>query len=268
MGSTACGRYVAPFGVDGAGLNPMILSVHLADVGARAALELLRRPLVPGELPGLRYAEITIAAPMSGRLLPTPSPGRVGLIAGWENDGALDRFLDKHLAAQRLAGGWHVRLQPVRVSGAWSALPGLPDGEQPIDDDEPAAVLTLGRLKLASALRFLRTSAPAEGLAVRSPALLASTLLARPLRLVATFSLWRTTAAMRAYAYGHAGPDHLAAIKAQRERPLHRESAFIRCRPYAPHGTWDGRQPLQPHETRDGPAASDRGPSLVERASS
>lgn len=222
----------------------MILSVHLADVGGAAALGVLRRPLVPRESPGLRYAAITIAAPLSARLLPAPAFGRVGLIAGWEDDSAFDRFLAEHHLAKRLAGGWHVRLQPVRVSGAWSALPQLPDEESPIADDEPAAVLTLGRLKLTSALRFLRTSAHAEGLAVRNPALLGSTALARPPRLVATFSLWRTTAAMRAYAYGQAGPDHLAAVKAHRARPLHRESAFIRCRPYAPQGTWDGRQPL------------------------
>jgi hypothetical protein len=113
-----------------------------------------------------------------------------------------------------------------------------------MDDDEPAAVLTLGRLDLSQTIRFLRSSAAAEGLAVRDPALLASTGLARPPRLVATFSLWRTTSAMRAYARGEHGRGHVAAINAHAARPFHHASAFVRFRPYAAAGRWDGRNPL------------------------
>ncbi len=101
----------------------MIASVHLADVGPRAVPRLLRTHLEPRNLPGLRYAEMTIAAPMSGRLPPSPQPGRMGLIAAWEDDGALDHFLAQHPAARRLAGGWHVRLEPVRVSADGQSCP-------------------------------------------------------------------------------------------------------------------------------------------------
>jgi hypothetical protein len=118
-----------------------------------------------------------------------------------------------------------------------------------MDDVEPAAVLTLGRLRLSQTLRFLRASAAAEGLAVRDPALLASTGLARPPGFVATFSLWRSTSAMRAYAHGDSGPGHLAAIQAHAARPFHHESAFVRFRPYAATGKWDGRNPLATAES-------------------
>jgi hypothetical protein len=222
----------------------MIVSVHVADVGLLAVPKLLRARLDPRELPGLQKADTAIVAPMSGRLLPAPTPGRVGPIAGWEDDSALDRFLAGHPLATRLADGWHVRLRPIRVSGAWSDFPALPDQETPIEEGEPVAVLTLGRLKVSNALRFLRTTAPAEGLAVRNPVLLASTVLARPPRLVATFSLWSTAAGMRAYAYGQAGSEHLAAIRAHRARPFHHESAFIRCRPYGAGGAMDVGQLL------------------------
>jgi hypothetical protein len=222
----------------------MIASLHIADVGPRAALRLLGARPDPTETPGLRYAEITLAAPLGGSLLPRPKLGRLGLIAAWRDDEALDDFLARHPLAARLTDGWHVRLQPTRVSGTWSALGDLPDDEEPMADDEPAAVLTLGRLRLAHTIRFLRTSAAAEALAIGNPALLASTGLARPPGLVATFSLWRTTAAMRAYAYGHTDPGHLAAIQAHTTRPFHHESAFIRFRPYAAHGSWGARDPL------------------------
>lgn len=221
----------------------MIASFHIADIGSRS-LGLLRTRPTPAKVVGLHYAELAIAVPLSGRLLPKPRPGRAVLIAAWEDDRALERFLDAHPLAARFADGWRVRLQPTRVSGAWPELPGLPDEEQPMDDEEPAAVLTLGRLRLAQTPRFLRASAAAEELAVSNPALTASTGLMRPPRLVGTFSLWQSTAAMRAYAGGRADPRHLAAIRAQNARPFHRESAFIRFRPYGVHGAWDGRDPL------------------------
>jgi hypothetical protein len=221
----------------------MIVSVHLADVGKRAALRLLktgRRHTAPG----LRYAQVTTTAPLSPHLMPKPTLGRVGLIAAWEGDDALDEFLASHPLAEQLAHGWHVRLAPVRIFGAWSELDGLVRDERPMAGEEPAAVLTLGRLRLSQTLRFLKASAAAEGLARRSPALLASTALARPPSLVATFSLWRSTDAMRGYTRGDAGEGHLAATRAHAARPFHHESAFIRFRPYASAGRWDGSDPL------------------------
>jgi len=215
----------------------MILSVHLADVGARAALPLLRRRPDPAEVGGLRWAELTLAAPLGGGLLPRPQPGRVGLIAAWDDDGALDAFLAGHPVARRLSAGWRVRLEPLRTSGAWPALPELDGRVVAVDDDEPVAVLTLGRLRLARVLPFLRTSAAAEGQVVADPAVTFSTGLARPPGLVATFSLWRSAGEMRAYAYGASGPDHRAAIDAHRARPFHHESAFVRLRPYGADGT-------------------------------
>ena len=216
----------------------MILSVHLADVGVRAAPALLRRRPDPARVPGLRYAETVLAAPLGGGLLPRPQPGRVGLIAAWDDDAALDGFVaGHHPVARGLADGWRVRLEPLRTSGAWPALPELDGRVVPVDDDEPVAVLTLGRLRLARVLTFLRTSAAAEAQAVGDPAVTFSTGLARPPRLVSTFSLWRSAGEMRAYAYGASGPSHRAAIDAHRARAFHHESAFARFRPYAAGGT-------------------------------
>jgi hypothetical protein len=222
----------------------MIASFHLADVGKLAALRLLRTKIAPSDVPGLRYALVTTTAPLSAHLLPKPRAGRVGLIALWEDDLALEGFLATHPVAERLADGWHVRLQPKRVVGAWAPLPPPPVDEEPMDATEPSAALTIGRLRLSQTVRFLRASAAAESLAVRDPALLAGTGLASLPAQVATFTLWRSTAAMSAYALGQAAPGHLAAIRAHGAKPFHHESAFIRFRPYAAQGKWDGRDPL------------------------
>jgi hypothetical protein len=165
------------------------------------------------------------------------------MIAAWESEAALERFCSLHPVARRLAGGWQVRLQPLRVFGAWAEMPGLPARPLPVADDEPVGVLTLGRLRLRRIAAFRRSAAPAEADAIDDPALLAGTGLARPPRLVATFSLWRSSAAMREYATGEGGT-HRAAVAADRARPFHHESAFVRLRPYASAGSWDGRDPL------------------------
>lgn len=221
----------------------MIVSLHIADVGPRAAAEVLLRPPRPGRVPGLTYAETTTTAALGEPLLPPRHFGRVGMIAAWNDDDALERFLRAHPVAAHLAGGWRVRLQPLRVFGAWAGMPGLPARALPVADDEPVGILTLGRLRLRRTAAFRRSAGPAEGAAIEHPDLLAGTGLARPPRLVATFTLWRAAAAMREYATGAGGP-HSAAMAADRARPFHHESAFVRFRPYAAEGDWDGRDPL------------------------
>lgn len=224
-------------------MSLVIVSVHIAEVGPREAMAvLLRQPRV-GRVPGLIYAETTANAALGEPLLPPPRLGPVGMIAAWESDEAIDEFSERHPVGRHLAGGWEARLQPLRVSGAWAGMPGLPAKALPVDDEEPVGILTLGRLRLLRTAAFRRSAGPAEAAALESPALLAGTGLARPPRLVATFTLWRSAAAMRDFAYGRGLP-HQAAIDADRARPFHHESAFVRFRPYASRGSWGGHDPL------------------------
>lgn len=221
----------------------MIVSLHLADLSPGAAAAVLLRPPRAGAVAGLTYAETTTTAPLGEPLLPPRRLGPVALLAAWDDDAALDRFSAEHPLARRLTSGWEVRLQPLRVFGSWRRLPGLPAKPLPVADEEPVGILTLGRLRLLRTAAFRRSAGPAEGAAIDDPALLAGTGLARPPRLVATFSLWRSAAAMRAYATGPGGP-HSAAVAADRARSFHHESAFVRFRPYASRGSWSGRDPL------------------------
>ncbi len=236
----------------------MIVSVHIADIGFRAVPRFLRSKGRLMARPGAIYAEPVLTAPLDGGLLPRPRLGRVGLIAAWSEDAALEAFLREDPVARRLAGGWHVCLQPLRVFGSWAGLPGLPSQALPAEEDQPAVALTLGRLRPGRARPFLLSAAPAEEEAVSHPGLLASTGFARPPRLVSTFSIWRTLGEMREYAFGASGA-HQAAVRADRERPFHRESAFIRFRPLSSDGVWGGRNPLGPGLRRwDGAAARGR----------
>ena len=67
----------------------MIASVHIADVGFRSALSITRKAPAPGSIPGLRNANVGLAAPLGGSILPSVQFGRAGLFAFWEDDTAL-----------------------------------------------------------------------------------------------------------------------------------------------------------------------------------
>lgn len=187
----------------------------------------------------MRWAKTVTLAPLGPSVLPSPTVGRAGLIAAWEDDASLDAFLSDHRIAAALEGGYRVRLKPLRIVGAWPELGELDlPHEQPSCEGGSVAVLTLGRLRLRRALPFLRASARAEADALASPALLFGTGLARPPRIVATFSLWRDVAGMREYVEGVAG-GHRSASRAHAERSFHHASAFIRFRPYDEVGRWE-----------------------------
>jgi hypothetical protein len=109
----------------------VIASVHVADVGARSALAVLRKAPKPGSTAGLRHANVALTAPLSGSVLPSPSFGRVGLIAFWDGETALDGFLRDHPMAATLAAdgtsGWSrcAPSAPGPGSRATSRRPGL-----------------------------------------------------------------------------------------------------------------------------------------------
>src|SRR5918997_508170 len=224
----------------------MLGSVHLVDGGVRSSTRWLRGAPAVGDTAGLRHAQMVVAAPLGGRP-PAAQLGRFGLVAFWDDEGSLDRFLETHPMAGALAGGWSVRLDPLRaVPVASSHFPGVPDdlpGAVSADDQGPVAVLTIGRLRLWRAPTFFRTSSRAERQAIDAAGLLWGTGLANVTqRVVSTFSLWRSVPEMRDYA---ASPGrHADAIRAETERSFHHAGSFVRFRPRAAQGSLSGRNPL------------------------
>ena len=220
-----------------------VASVHIADVGIRKGLRFVRKAPTPSSIQGLRHADVGLTAPLSSSLLAKPSPGRVGLIAFWDDDDALGAFLADHPLAAMLSGGFHARLEPLRAFGSWPGLPADLAVNRTTEYQGPAVVLTLGRLRLSQTVRFLRTSSRAEGAVVGAPGLVWATGLARP-PFVSTCSLWESVDALSAYAYREKDAAHPTAISADRTKPFHRRQAFVRFRPYAIHGQLHGRNPL------------------------
>ena len=208
--------------------------MHLVEAGPAQTVSLLRARPEPGN--GLVWAETMLTTPLPAGV--PPRPNGAALLAAWKEEAALDAFLDRHPLAHRLTPGWHARLQPLRAYGTWPPLPGLGEPEQPVDDDETVAVITLGRLRLKRAVPFFRASRAAEQQAAADPAAILKTALARPPQLLATFSVWRSAREMRDYAVGRSGAGHVNATRAHLKDPFHHESVFARFRPYAASGRW------------------------------
>lgn len=223
-----------------------VVSVHLADVSVGTALGLLLKAPKVDAIAGLRHADVGTATPLSASALPRPTLRRVGLFGFWESDEALDEFEREHPVAAKLREGWRARLEPLRAHGTWPGLPAdLPSGRH-TDYDGPAIVLTLGRVRMTQVPRFLRTSAQAERAVLEAPGSIWTTALAKP-PFVATCSLWESTKALSTYAYGVSDRAHQDAIDADRAKPFHKMSAFVRFRPYRVEGGLSGANPLPEH---------------------
>jgi hypothetical protein len=217
----------------------MIASVQIADVPVRTSLATLGKAPKPARTQGLRWSKVMLAAPLREQLLPKPSLKRVALLSFWDDDAALDAYT----FPEAFAGGWGARLEPLRVHGSWPGLdPDLTTARK-VEYTGPAAVFTLGRLRVSQGVRFLRASARAEEAVLRAPGCAWATGLGRP-PYVATCSLWEDYDAIAAYAFNDPNGGHPSAIEEGRRKPFHKQEAFIRFRPYAMQGSLTGTNPL------------------------
>jgi hypothetical protein len=211
-----------------------------------ASFTLARYPLrrVPGVLAGRRRVG---AAPglRFVRHLGTGRGAAMGLggdlrrwatFAVWDEEGDLEPFVAGATEA------WTVRLAPLGARGSWGGHQPLPS--ERADADGPVAVLTRARLRVRAWPAFYRAVPPVEASLHAAPGVLAVVGVGEaPVGLQATFSLWRSTAEMEAFAAAP-GPHREVARRARTERWF-AEDLFARFRPYASTGTWGGRDPLR-----------------------
>jgi hypothetical protein len=194
------------------------------------------------------------------RLLGTGRGAAMGLggdLRRWATFAVWDDEPDLEALVAGADEAWTVRLEPLGARGSWG-------GRRPLPADRatttgPVAVLTRARVRFLKWPAFYRATPSVEATLHAAPGLLATVGVGEaPLGLAATFSLWRSTEDMEAFAAAP-GPHGEVARRARAEGWF-AEDLFARFRPYASTGTWDGRDPLRAvgNESSDEAAARRR----------
>jgi spheroidene monooxygenase len=194
---------------------------------------------LPPPASGLRFMK-TLGSGRDGGFGLWPSASHQGLFCVFDHASDARAFLDSPLASQyreRSDECLFVTLRPASARGSWDGVE-LASGP-PLGAGMPLAALTRASIRPSAAARFWRHAPAAQQDLANAPGCeLAIGLGEAPLLRQATFSLWRDTAAMDAYARSGA---HQAAIQAAWQHRFFSESMFVRFAPVALHGRWKGR---------------------------
>lgn len=230
------------------GVVAVVLVNYLREHQGWGWMRLAQGPGALKETPGLCFAKVMGSGHGGGFGL-RPSASHQGLIAVFDHAGQADAFLrGPHVQAMRERAGqhWTGLLEVVSARGqwdgqAWGTTPASQLGDwthdtPPDPDPRPLGVLTRASIRPAKAMAFWRNAPPAQNAMQRAEGCtLAMGLGEAPLVRQCTFSLWRDTQAMNAYA--RQGP-HQTAIEAAYRHQYFSESLFVRMRLLQQQGAW------------------------------
>jgi heme-degrading monooxygenase HmoA len=170
---------------------------------------------------------------------------RTAVFAVWDDEAQLDEFMASHPITTRWAGAgeaWHVRLRSLGGHGRWRGVDPL-DGMTKGDRGGAVAVVTRADVRLQSSRAFGRAGREVDTELHTAAGLIDVVGIGEaPVARLATFSLWESMDAARAFAY--AMPRHQQVVEETRSGRWYLEELFARFEPYGSSGTWNGRDPL------------------------
>jgi hypothetical protein len=229
-----------------AGVLAVVLLEYRPKHQGWAWMRLVQGPGALKETPGLRFAKVMGSGHAGGFSL-RPSATHQGLITVFEKQEQAQAFIAStyvEQARERARECWSAVLSVDSARGQWDAqdwgstpagsltAPTATDDAKP----QPLAVITRASIRPAKAMAFWRYAPAAQTDLQKAPGCtLAMGLGEAPLVRQCTFSLWRDTPAMLAYAHGGA---HQQAIEAAYRNSFFSESLFVRMRVLSQQGQW------------------------------
>jgi hypothetical protein len=237
--------------------EPMVVhTFHLAKPGLVTTLTALVRPPASATVAGLHHAECMMPMQLGASFF---SPGRwqlrrLAMFAVWENEAAIDEFLQSPRLGRALAAGWHVRLKFLRRWGHVAAFDGLPAKDGETDPEAPVVAVTVARMKLLQVPRFLRWGVPVERLVRDHPGHTLALAATRPPRTIATFTVWHSAREMLDMVHGRGAIEaperHATAMVERRRKDFHVEFTTLRFTCIGEYGAWEGRSSIVPTRPR------------------
>ncbi|MFO0633050.1 MAG: hypothetical protein U0168_09395 [Nannocystaceae bacterium] len=218
---------------------------------ARVAMALARPPTA-ARVPGLRHAECMVPMRLGASIL---SPWRwqlrrLAMFAAWQDEAAIDAFLQRTALGRVLARGWHVRLRFLRRWGRVAAFDGLPASDGETDPDAPVVAVTVARLRLLQVPRFIHWGKPVERQVRDHPGTTLALAAFRPLRTISTFTIWHSARAMTDMVHGRDATAnaqrHADAMVERRRKDFHVEFTTLRFACVGEYGQWEGRSAIVP----------------------
>ena len=225
----------------------MLFSAHVYDSNPLKAMT-RAAPTTPNA-PGLLSARTAVCAPFSEAFFGTPQFGREAMLACWESEADLDKFLEQNPLGADAATGWHMRLELVRAMGVF---PGLDQDLNEIAGDKaatmtgPSVAVTCGTAYLTTATQFYKVNKGLERQFINTPEGRWGTAMTNLItRFVATLTVWDSLDAATDYvrtgAHGEAAKNHYDPKKDTTGHTFVTNGGFLGFRPLSMHGEVGGK---------------------------
>lgn len=225
-----------------------VFTFHLVTTSVKSTLMALFNPPTARKVQGLIHAECMVSMTLGS---PIFSPSRMLIrqlvvFAQWENEAAIDNFLEQDNFGKILITGWHIRLAYLRQWGSIDEF-AIPKVSNEVDDpDAPVVAVTLARMKLLQVPRFIRWGRPVEKLVRDHPDVALALAATRLPRTVSTFSIWKSQREMVKMVHGQSSvahpKRHSEAMKERERKDFHIQFTTLRFKPMSEHGQWKGRK--------------------------
>ena len=229
-----------------------IFSYHLVELPFFVAAKRIFSNPISKNSKGLIHSEYMTAMTLGSPIF-SPSRvliGQVAVFIQWENETALENYLEQDSFGKLLAKGWHVRLSFIREWGRFSGF-NMPDDKDQLESpNSPVVAVTIARMKPFAVPRFIHWGRPVEKLVRDHPGTTLSLASVRFPNTVSTFSVWKTEKEMTDMVRGHSEVEkpkrHSDAMKERERKDFHFEFTTLRFKPLAEFGKWKGESNFIP----------------------